>query len=193
MPVCSVCGSQYSFLKKSCPECAKALAIVPPSQMSLYVNDPVGLIIHQVQTGQYMPIPTTINLQRGEVVLFTTPVTLAEDKTSSKRVGGSSGISVPIGHGVRVRAGSYQSHTVKKTQLTKIEQGHFTITTKRLVFTGARNSIVLQLNKILNTMIYKDGVEIRVENRQKREVFLCEGPKLLYDYILAAIQLSSPK
>ncbi len=159
--------------------------------MQLTNVDPVSLIIHQLQTGQYMSISANINLHKGEVALFTTQVTLSEDRTSSKRIGSSAGISVPVGHGIRIRTGSYHGRTVKTTKLLKIDQGHFTVTTQRLVFTGTHGSVVLLTNKVLNTTLYKDGVEVRAENRQKREVFLCASPKLLNIYIVAAMRLSS--
>lgn len=164
---------------------------MPPSQIQLNNVDPIGMIIQQVQIGQYMPIPSNINLYRGEIVLYTTQVTLAEDRKSSKRVGSSAGASVSLGHGMRVHSGSYHGHTISTIKLTKIDQGFFNVTTQRLVFTGARGSVVLPTNKVLNTILYKDGVEVRVENRQKREVFLCAGPKLLNTYIIAAIRLAA--
>jgi len=166
-------------------------ALLAPDLAQLTHVDPVSLIVHQVQTGQFIPISTNVNLHKDEIVLFATQATLAEDRTTSRRVGGSSGISVPVGHGIRLNAGSYHGHTVSATNLTKIEQGQFTVTTQRLIFTGTRSNIVLLPQKILTTLLYKDGVEVRAENRQKREIFLCSGPKLLNIYILAAMRLST--
>lgn len=166
-------------------------ALLAPDLAQFTNVDPVSLIIHQVQTGQFKPISTSVNLHKDEIVLFATQATLAEDRTTSRRVGSSSGISVPVGHGIRLHAGSFQSHAVSTTNLTKIEQGYFTVTTQRLIFTGTHSSIVLSSQKILNTLLYKDGVEVRAENRQKREVFLCNSPKLLNIYILAAMRLST--
>src|SRR5437667_6649830 len=123
MSVCNICGSDYSFWKKACPDCAKAIAVVPPSQIQLTNVEPVSFIIHQLQTGQHTSIPSNINLHKGEVVLFTTQVTLAEDRKSSKRVGSSAGVSVsvgPVGHGIRIRSGSNHSHTTSTTQLIKV-------------------------------------------------------------------------
>jgi len=106
MPTCNVCGANYSHLKKECPECPKAVAVIPPSQMQLTNVDPVSLRVHQVQAGHFIPISTNVNLHKDEIALFTTQATLAEDKTTSSRVGGSSGISVPVGYGIRLHTGS---------------------------------------------------------------------------------------
>ena len=67
--------------------------------------DPVE-IIAQLQAGTYPVVAAGIITQKGETVLFNTVSDRAEDRTTSKYVGGSSGVSVPLGHGFRFRVGS---------------------------------------------------------------------------------------
>lgn len=147
-------------------------------------------VISQVQMGRFAPAPAGILLRGNEVAIFSTPVTLAEDKTTSQRVGGSIGYSFPVGHGVRFRVGSYQGRTISTTQLTKIDHGELVVTTQRVVFSGARGNVVIPAQKIINTVLHANGVDIRAENRQRREVFLCRNPRLVNTYILIACQLA---
>ncbi len=152
--------------------------------------DPAELL-RQIQAGTYPPVACGIVLKRGEIALFNGPVQLAEDKTTSNYVGGSRGVSVPIAFGMRFRVGSFQGHAITRQSLTTVDQGTLVVTTQRLVFNGARQSVVIPANKILSTVIYRDGVDVRVENKRKREVFLYANPHLLNTYVLLASQLAT--
>ncbi|HEX5158395.1 MAG TPA: hypothetical protein VFW17_14360 [Ktedonobacterales bacterium] len=148
-------------------------------------------VIAQLKAGTFPPVAAGVIPHKGETVLFITPATLSEDRTTSKYVGGSSGVSVPMGHGFRFRVGSYQGHTIRSEQLTKIDQGNFVVTTERLIFTGRKSTITIPVAKVLHTVIYKDGVDVRAENRKKREVFLCPQPLLANTFVLIACHLLS--
>lgn len=152
--------------------------------------DPAEVIAH-VQAGTYLSEPAGIITRKGETVLWGTAATLSEDRTTSKYVGGSSGISVPMGHGFRFRVGSYQGHTIHSERLTQIDQGKLIITTGRLIFVGGKSTITILVAKVLHTILYKDGVDVRAENRKKREVFLCPQPMLTNTFILIACHLLS--
>jgi hypothetical protein len=52
---------------------------------------------------------------------------------------------------------------------------------------------VIPANKIVNTVVFRDGPDVRAENRVKREVFLCQSPLLLNTYVLIAGQLAQTK
>jgi hypothetical protein len=147
-------------------------------------------VIDRVKSGQYPSVPTGIMLHKGEIALYAVPASLAEDKTTRKYVGGSTGYSIPLGHGFRFRVGSYQGHTISREQLTKVDQGTVIVTTKRIVYNGSRRSLTIPSNQVLNTVLYRDGVDVRTENRAKREVFQCKNPLLLNTYILVTCQLA---
>lgn len=152
--------------------------------------DPAEVIAH-VRAGTYLSEPAGIITHKGEIVLWGTAATLSEDRTTSKYVGGSSGISVPMGHGFRFRVGSYQGHTIRSEHLTQIDRGTLIITTERLIFTGGKSTITIPVAKVLHTILYKNGVDVRAENRKKREVFLCPKPLLTNTFILIACHLLS--
>lgn len=152
--------------------------------------DPAEVIAH-VQAGTYATVPAGIIMHKGETVLFVTAATLSEDRTTSKFVGGSSGISVPMGHGFRFRVGSYQGRTIRSEHLTQIDRGNLIITTQRIIFTGSKSTITIQVAKVLHTFLYKNGIDVRAENRQKREVFLCPQPLLTNTFVLIACHMLS--
>lgn len=152
--------------------------------------DPAEVIAH-VQAGTYLSEPAGIITHKGETVLWGTAATLSEDRTTSKYVGGSSGMSIPMGHGFRFRVGSYQGHAIHTEHLTQIDQGKLIITTERLVFVGGKSTITIPVAKVLHTVLYKNGVDVRADNRKKREVFLCTQPVLTNTFILIACHLLS--
>ena len=148
-------------------------------------------IIAQVQAGIYPVVAGGIIPHKGETVLFASPVNLSEDRTTTKHVGGSAGYSVPLGHGFRFRVGSYHGQTIRTENLTHIDNGHLVVTTQRIVFTGSKTTIAIPVAKILHTVLFNKGIDIRVENRKKREVFICPQPLLTNTFILIACHLQT--
>ena len=144
-----------------------------------------------MQAGTYPVVAAGIITQKGETVLFNTGSDLAEDRTTSTYVGGSRGVSVPLGHGFGFRVGSSQGQTIHAENLTRIDSGNLIITTKRIVFTGKKSTKTIPVAKVLHTVLYKNGVDIRAENRQKREVVFCLQPVRTNTFILIACHLLS--
>jgi hypothetical protein len=168
----------------------RALARERQLYLAQYGGVDPNVIMEQVRSGQYPSVPAGIMLHKDEIALCVLPAGLSEDKTTRQRVGGYAGYSIPIGYGVRFRVGSYQGRTITQERLTSVDQGTVIVTTQRVVFNGTRRTLSVSLNKVLNTVIYRDGVDVRTENRAKREVFRCGNPKLLNTYILIACQLA---
>ena len=145
-------------------------------------------IYQSVRSGNYQLVPVGIILHSGEVALFATQASLAEDRTTTQRLGSSIGYSFPVGH-MRFRVGSYRGQTIRRSALTRVDTGMLAVTSKRVVFNGGRGTVTLPAQKIVSTVIYRDGVDVRVENRQKREVFMCANPLLVNTFVLIACQL----
>lgn len=158
--------------------------------------DPEEIMAH-VRAGTYTGVAAGIMTHKGEIVLFATAAALAEDLTTAKFVGGSSGISVPVGLGLSFRVGSYRGREILTERLTQIDGGSLIITTQRIIFTGRRSTVNVPLDEVLQTIVYDrkgnrtGGIDIRSENRTKREVFLCSQPLLTNTFILIACQLLS--
>lgn len=152
--------------------------------------DPEEIIAH-VQAGSYPAVPAGVITRKGEIVLFATAANLSEDRTTTKYVGGSAGYSVPLGHGFRFRVGSFHGQAIRSERLTQIDQGTLIITTQRIIFTGNKSTITIPVAKVLHTVIYKNGIDVRAENRKQREVFLCPQPLLTNTFVLIACHLLS--
>jgi hypothetical protein len=145
-------------------------------------------ILESVRSEQYPPVQVGIILHAGEVPLFSAQATLSEDRTT-QRLGSSLGYSFPVGHHTRFRVGSYRGQTISTSALTRADTGTLANTSQRVVFNGGCGTLSMPAQKIVNTVIYRNGVDVRVENRQKREVFMCANPLLVNTYVLTACQL----
>jgi hypothetical protein len=70
----------------------------------------------------------------------------------------------------------------------RIDSGILTITNKRLIFDGTKETRVISLEKLLSTEVAIDSVEISVENRQKGMALLAENPIILSSVIRLCCQ-----
>jgi len=91
-------------------------------------------------------------------------------RTPSQYVGGSSGVSVPVGGGIRFRVGAMRGQVLpgEELQMDK-DQGVVMLTTERLIFTGPVKSQEWNFDKLLYLSTNEDESDyfISVSNRQK--------------------------
>jgi len=186
--------SMQALIQQMEQQQAQTKALVQQRQQYLaqYGGVDPTVILQQVQAGTYVSVPCGILLHKNEIALLAIPAKLAEDRTSSRYVGGSSGVSVPMGYGMRFRVGSYRGHSIQQEHLVTVDTGTFIVTTQRLVFSGVKQSVTIQANKVLSTTVYKDGVSLQSETRKKREVLLCDNPQLANTFVLIATQIATP-
>ena len=107
----------------------------------------------------------------GELVLWTGSAVYHEaGRTPSKYVGGSTGFSVPVVAGIRVRVGSFRGHMVpgEEMQLDK-DQGLVKLTNQRLIFSGSITTTEWAFSKLLSAVRTEDGNDflLGVSNRKK--------------------------
>jgi hypothetical protein len=112
-----------------------------------------------------------IMLTGGEVGLWAMPGSLVEARRGPGHYQGrSSGVSVPIGFGVRYRTGSSRGHYVQgKEVLTPIDAGRIVITTQRVVFAGQKQTREWRFSKLVapSGINGGKGMLLSVSNRQK--------------------------
>jgi len=117
-------------------------------------------------------------LKRGERAIAVVPVRLARQQTKTQYVGGSRGMSFPIGHtGIRYRVGSYHGHPIQTQVMTTLDTGNLEITNQRIAFIGAVKSTTVALEKILHVECYKDALAIFREGRENPDFFLTDRPQ----------------
>lgn len=95
--------------------------------------------------------------------------------------GRSSGISVPVGGGVRIRTGASRGHYVQGAEApTIIDTGTVTMTSKRVVFTGPRYTREWDFGRLVGVehFEHQPWTAIQVSNRQKTSGFTYNGLRL---------------
>jgi hypothetical protein len=119
-----------------------------------------------------------LQLKRGERAFAVLPVRLARQQTRTQYVGGSSGMSFPVGHtGIRYRVGSYHGHPIQSQVMTTLDSGNLEITNQRIAFIGAAKSTSVALQKILHVECYKDALAVFREGRENPDFFLTDSPQ----------------
>jgi hypothetical protein len=130
------------------------------------------------------PIQSPLILKRGEQACMAVAATLARQQTRRQWVGGSQGLSFPIGHtGIRYRVGSFRGHPVEQQLLGKLDTGTLVVTNQRLAFIGSTKSTSVVLPKLLHIECYSDALAVFQEGREKPDFFYVAQPKYVLFYI----------
>ena len=108
---------------------------------------------------------TPIILKKGEQVRLCLP---SVDFMEARAVRHYSGGGVRIAKGVTIGGGTSQS----TDELKKIDVGALVLTDRRLVFSGSKRTVNVQLGKIISVSAYTNGVAINRERKQKTEYYL---------------------
>jgi hypothetical protein len=119
-----------------------------------------------------------LKLKRGERALAVVPARLARQQARTQYVGGSRGVSFPIGHtGIRYRVGSFHGHPVQTQVMTTLDSGNLEITNQRIAFIGSVKSTSVALEKILHVECYSDALALFREGRENPDFFLTDRPQ----------------
>jgi len=124
------------------------------------------------------PVNGPLQLKRGERALAVIPARLARQQSRTQYVGGSQGMSFPIGHtGIRYRVGSFHGHPVQTQVMTTLDSGNLEITNQRIAFIGAVKSTSVALGRILHVECYSDALAVFRESRENPDYFLTDRPQ----------------
>jgi len=116
-------------------------------------------------------VPNTLMQKPGEHTLWSERAIFHEaGRTPTQYVGGSTGVSIPIGGGVRFRVGAMKGAAVpgQELQMDK-DEGIVMLTNERLIFTGPIKTQEWHFDKLLMLSTTPDESDyfINVSNRQK--------------------------
>jgi hypothetical protein len=129
-------------------------------------------------------IESPLILKRGEQASLSVPATLARQQTRRQWVGGSQGISFPIGHtGIRYRVGSFRGHPVEQQSLVRLDTGTVVVTNQRLAFIGSTKSTSVVFAKLLHVECYSDALAVFLEGREKADYYYVAQPKYVLFFI----------
>ena len=117
-------------------------------------------------------------LKREEELQVVLPnMALWEPRSVRQSVGGYGGPSFRIAKGVSWRLGAFKAKSESHEELRTIDQGRFTLTNRRLIFSGAKRTVDINLNKIISIEPYSDGIAVRTSGRQKTQYFVGIDPR----------------
>jgi len=106
-------------------------------------------------------------MRQGEIAHGTFGVALMKEATVREWRGRSSGVSVPIGFGMRYRVGRTRGRSVVVgTELVAADSGLFVVTSTRSLFAGSKKTLEFRHDRLVGLQQFTDGVQINVSNRQ---------------------------
>jgi hypothetical protein len=142
------------------------------------------------QGGVFLPSEdTTLILKKDEDSLLDTPVSLLKEVTDREYVGGSRGVSIPLGGGVRYRAGAMRGHMVTiGSHWGVADEGVLTVTDRRVVYHGARKTLEFPYAKLATLNVYSDAIDLGVTSRQNTSKFGSSNADLIAGIIQGAVR-----
>jgi len=147
----------------------KSVAFEPPVDEKQREVD-IEKWLTQIKDGDVSPMSSEspVILKKSEELILSLPeVSLLEARAVI--TGRSRGSSIRIAKGLSFRLGAFkaQSHD----ELKNIDQGDFTLTNKRVVFSGSKRTLNIPLNKIISAEPYSDAIALRREDKEKTQYF----------------------
>ena len=127
----------------------------------------------QLKTGN---IPMSMKQEESPIILkkkeklYITLANISLSEPRAVRTGGYGGPSVRLAKGLTFRVGGFKAESHE--ELRNIDQGTFTLTDKRIVFSGSKKTINVNLNKVISINPYSDGISITREGFSKTQYFL---------------------
>ncbi|MDH5368868.1 MAG: hypothetical protein OEW99_02510 [Gammaproteobacteria bacterium] len=102
------------------------------------------------------------NLQKTEkIVWLFQNVNYYEEKTRTRYVGGSSGVSIRIAKGVYYRTGGFKGERVQTSETVHADTGLLGVTNKHIYFSGPSKSFRIAFNKIVSFEPFSDGIGVQ--------------------------------
>ena len=140
------------------------------------------------QGGLFLETDTSLMLKTDETPVLDVGVNLLKEIADRRYQGGSQGVSIPLGHGVRYRVGEYRGHMVTVGHHWEpADHGQLTVTDRRVVFHGARKTLEFPFAKLATLDAYSDAVALGVTTRQTTSTFGTPEPELIAGLIHAAV------
>lgn len=100
------------------------------------------------------------------------PVALLKEVAVREYQSRSSGVSVPLGLGIRYRTGSSRGRSVViGSELVAADAGTLVVTSRRAMFLGTKKTLEFRRDKLVGLHQYTDGLRLSVSNRQSASVF----------------------
>ena len=157
----------FDFFKTNKTEPTKApTKKAPEDRIEKSYNEMVDKFVAGEFSGSF---ESNIMLKKGERLIMAIPeISLCEER-AVKIKGSHQGFSVRIAKGLSYRFGTFEGGKEKK--VTELDTGTFTLTNKRLVFSGDSKSLEYPLSKIVTIDPLDEGIRINRSGKTKMEYF----------------------
>ena len=129
-----------------------------------------------IKNGQLPVVEADIMLKRGEVCHYETEASLVEEKSVTRYVGGSQGVSIRIAKGVYYRVGGFKGMRLTDTVKEVTDRGTLYVTNKRVVFVGAKKNVTYQIGKLVGIKKWPDAIQFQVEKEARPRYFVIKDP-----------------
>lgn len=147
-----------------------------------------AVLLGLAEGGQFIQAGTALFLKKDESAVYETAADLLKEVTDREFRGGSQGVSIPLGHGVRYRAGAMRGHVVTiGTHWAPTDTGALTVTDQRIVYHGGRKTLEFPFAKLATLNVYTDAIDLGVTSRQATSSFAVSDPELVAGMIHAAV------
>ena len=137
------------------------------------------------------PISTDLVLKPKEIALASRAATLCRHRARTQYVGGSQGLSIPLGHGFRYRVSSFRGHPVQSDLLAQLDQGTLVVTNQRLVFLCSKRDVSTPVGKLIQIEPFSDAIGISREGKESRDIYLVDHPAYLVLFLQWAVSHQS--
>ena len=148
------------------------------------------LLIARVNDGR-LPIVDDPRLmtKQGEEVHLEVHASLMKEVVHREYRGGSSGVSVPLGLGIRFNTGGFRGRSVVLgTSLQVADSGLLSVTDRRLVYHGQRKTQESRYDRLVSLEAYTDGIRVGVSNRQNASLYRVPSGAVVAAVVNAATQ-----
>lgn len=125
------------------------------------------------------------NLQRAEkLVWLFKNVEYFEEKTRTRNVGGSQGVSIRGSDGVWFRANAFEGERVQTRESVHVDTGLLGVTDQHLYFSGPSKGLRINYNKIAAFRTFANGFGVQRDALTARlQSFVVKDPQFAYNLI----------
>jgi hypothetical protein len=129
-------------------------------------------------------IQSPIRLEIGEVAHFATDASLARLRTATEHAGRGPASGPLVDHtGIRQWIGVMRNRSALLPSITLVDRGILVVSSRRLAFVGAAQSVGVSLDALVDADIYADALALSWLGQEEPAVFLVTAPRKVAFYL----------
>lgn len=146
----------------------------------------------QIENGALPELEADIPIPRKEKVHFIAPIKWYENKhPASQRVYSRSGLKIKINKGDYWRIPASEAKPLDQANWNLLDEGKLYLTNKRIFFESkSSENKVLLLNRVLDFVVFSNGIELDKESGQKDIFLVFDGNSDMFSMMLGKAILS---